>query len=209
MDKDFGYHVWRKQMKLIFKIYKKIRQAQNRDKHRFEMYKLGVSSTIKQMQMELEIAKREVNEKDAELQVAKKELSKFEQINIDFLQEIKEEAWKIRSFMRDNWEHLELHPDKKNNFGFSHENDAYTDPKENLAVNNKLREIGHYVHENEVFKYFRALYCYLADAYREIVRYEMRVDSMNAQQVAINDQILKLGIVKGVNDVKEVDVEPK
>ena len=205
-------------MKLIFKIYKKIRQAQNRNIDKKIRQLKNDSDNLSQiykhsnrmeLQMELEITKRRLNEKDAELQVAKKGLSKFEQIDIDFLQEIKEEAWKIRSFMSDNWEHLELHPDKKNNFGFSHENDAYTDPKENLAVNNKLREIGHYVHENEVFKYFRALYCYLADAYREIVRYEMRVDSMNAQQVAINDQILKLGIIKGVNDVKEVDVEPK
>jgi len=175
-------------MKLIFKIYKKIRQAQHRDNHRFEMYKLGASSTIKQLKMELSIYKRRVDEKDAELQVAKKELSKFEQLE-----------WKIRSFMIDNLEHLELHPDEKINFGFGHENDAYNDPKENLAVNNKLREINHYVYEEGVFKSYRALYCYLADAYREIVRYEMRVDSMNAQQVAINDQILKLGIVKGVN----------
>jgi len=100
-------------MKLIFKIYKKIRQAQNRDKHRFEMYKLGVSGTMEQLKMELEITKRAVDEKNAELKVVKKELSKFEQVDIDRLKEIKEEAWKICSFMRHNLEHLELHPDKK------------------------------------------------------------------------------------------------
>jgi len=129
-----------------------------------------------------------LNEKDAELQVERAK----EPIEI-------REVESICSFMCDNWEHIESYPDEKINFGFGHENDAYTDPKENLAVNNKLREINHYVYEEGVFKSYRALYCYLADAYREIVRYEMRVDSMNAQQVAINDQILKLGIVKGVN----------
>lgn len=193
-------------MKLIFKMYKKIRQAQNRDNHRFKMYKLYIRQAHNrdkhyfEMQMELDSTKSRLNEKDAELQVAKKELSKFEQVDIDLLQEIKEETWKICSFMRHNLEHLELHPDKKNNFGFSHEKDAYTDPKENLAVNSKLIEIDHYVNEEEIFKYYRALYCYLADAYRQIVRYEMKVDSMNAQQVEINNQILKLGIVKGVNN---------
>ena len=187
-------------MKLIFNIYKKIRQAKNRDKHDFEMYKSNASSTMKQMQMELEITKRRLNEKDAELQVAKEELSKFEQLDINMLKEIKEAARNICLFMDRKWEHIAKHPDKKNNFGFSHENDADTDPKENIAVNNKLREIDHNVFYVEVFKSYRALYCYLADAYREIVRYEMRVDSMNAQQLAINDQILKLGIVKGVNN---------
>jgi hypothetical protein len=191
-------------MKLIFKIFKKIRKAQNRDKHRTEMYKLGVSITMKKMQEELESYKKKLNEKDEELRKKRTILSEYLHLDINKLIKIEKKVKDIAEFMSDNRDHIAYHPRVKMNLGPFDKD--YCDPNENRLVNNKLRKIDHkikyengYADPDKFFIVFVDLYWHLESAYREIVRYETKIDAINAQQVAINDQILKLGIVNGVN----------
>ena len=134
-----------------------------------------------------------------------KELSKYKQLELD-LEEIKSLTKKVRdidSFMHDNRMHIASRPEIKMNLGYDKN---YTDKKENLLVNNMLRELNHCINRNNLYENYVNLYWNLEKAYRKIVRHEMRIDSINAQQKAVNNQILevnnqilKLGIVQGVN----------
>lgn len=139
-----------------------------------------------------------MNKEKEEFNKITKELRKYKQLMFD-ADEIKiliKKVQDITNFMHENRMHIASQPEIKMNLGYDKN---YTDPKENLLVNNMLRELNHDVTYNNFYKSYVDLYWNLEKAYRKIVKYEMRIDAINAQQVAINDQILKLGIVNGVN----------
>lgn len=146
-----------------------------------------------------------MNKEKEEFNKITKELRKYKQLMFD-ADEIKiliKKVQDITNFMHENRMHIASRPEIKMNLGYDKN---YTDPKENLLVNNMLRELNHDVTYNNFYTSYVDLYWNLEKAYRKIVKYEMRIDAINSQQVAINDQILKindqilkLGIVQGVN----------
>jgi len=140
-----------------------------------------------------------MNKEKEELHEIRERLYKYAQLELD-ADEMKVLIKKVRyigNFMFDNRMHIASRPKIKKNLGFDKN---YTDPKENLLVNNLLRELNYDVTFDNLYTSYVDLYWNLEKAYRKIVKYEMRIDTINAQQSAVNDQILKLGIVKGVND---------
>jgi hypothetical protein len=139
-----------------------------------------------------------MNKEKEELNEIREKLYKYAQLelNADEMKVLIKKVRDISNFMHENRMHIASQPEIKINLGFDKN---YTDPEENLLVNNMLRELNHTVTYDNFYTSYVDLYWNLEKAYRKIVKYEMRIDAINAQQVAINDQILKLGIVKGVN----------
>jgi uncharacterized protein involved in exopolysaccharide biosynthesis len=118
---------------------------------------------------------------------------------------------KIRELKREERELLERIKSIKQTDARQNEREAQLDKREK-EISLKVRtEVSAF--ESRILNGFRHSMESYRDRHNQLDKEEKQLNKreleLNELQQKINDQILKLGIVQGVNDVKEVDVEPK